>query len=220
MTSVLRIRRRHRLPEGNLGSSKPSYDEKAGAGNFPLLGDFRNGLSTNVAPVITTPIAPFTVFAGPPARSIDLTTAFSDPDASNAVQLGVSLPSSTASSLLRSTGSTNQSRSANFLNYVNFGRYFATDATSCKAADLSARSIRPNPPSLSPFQWEITVPLSGELGQCLPGSPSSRFIRNRSVTLLRQPAQFGRSCGDRGWRRRPVPHQYPVATSARPPFPV
>jgi len=174
----------------------------------------------NVAPVITTPIAPFTVFAGPPARSIDLTTAFSDPDASNAVQLGVSLPSSTASSLLRSTGSTNQSRSANFLNYVNFGRYFATDATSCKAADLSARSIRPNPPSLSPFQWEITVPLSGELGQCLPGSPSSRFIRNRSVTLLRQPAQFGRSCGDRGWRRRPVPHQYPVATSARPPFPV
>jgi len=46
MTSVLRIRRRHRLPEGNLGSTKPSYDEKAGAGNFPLLGDFRNGLST------------------------------------------------------------------------------------------------------------------------------------------------------------------------------
>jgi len=49
----------------------------------------------NVAPVVTTPIAPFTVFAGAPARSIDLTTAFSDPDASNAVQLGVSLPSST-----------------------------------------------------------------------------------------------------------------------------
>ena len=46
MTSVLRIRRRHRLPEGNLGLSKPSYDEKAGAGNFLLLGDFRNGLST------------------------------------------------------------------------------------------------------------------------------------------------------------------------------
>ena len=40
------------------------------------------------------PIEPFTVFAGGPARSIDLTTAFSDPDASNAVQLGVSLPSS------------------------------------------------------------------------------------------------------------------------------
>ena len=61
MTSLLRIRRRHCLPEGNLGLSKPSYDEKAGA----------------------------------PARSIDLTTAFADPDASSAVQLSVSLPSST-----------------------------------------------------------------------------------------------------------------------------
>jgi hypothetical protein len=50
----------------------------------------------NLPPVVTTPIAPFTVFAGAPARSIDLTTAFADPDASNAVQLSVSLPSSTA----------------------------------------------------------------------------------------------------------------------------
>jgi len=49
----------------------------------------------NVVPVVTTPIAPFTVFAGAPARSIDLTTAFSDPDVSNSVQPGVSLPSST-----------------------------------------------------------------------------------------------------------------------------
>src|SRR5882757_9842136 len=50
----------------------------------------------NLPPVVTTPIAPFTVFAGAPARSVDLTTAFADPDASNAVQLSVSLPSSTA----------------------------------------------------------------------------------------------------------------------------
>ena len=170
--------------------------------------------------MVTTPIAPFTVFAGAPARSIDLTTAFSDPDASNAVQPGVSLPSSTGIFTIALDGQYKPVTVGNFLNYVNFGRYFATDATSCKAADLSARSIQPNPPSWSPSQWEITLPLSGELGQCLPGSPSSRSIRNRSVTLLRQPAQFGRSCGDRGWRRRPVPHQYPVATSARLPFPV
>ena len=94
MTSVLRIRRRHRLPEGNLGLSKPSCDEKAGAGNFLLLGESVTASAQNVAPVVTTPIAPFTVFAGAPARSIDLATAFSNPDASNAVQLGVSLPSS------------------------------------------------------------------------------------------------------------------------------
>ena len=137
----------------------------------------------NVAPVVTTPIAPFTVFAGAPARSIDLTTAFSDPDASNAVQQGVSLPSSTGIFTIALDGQYKPVTVGNFLNYVNFGRYFATDATSCKAADLSARSIQPNPPSCSPSQWEITLPLSGELGQCLPGSPSSRSIRNRSVTL-------------------------------------
>jgi hypothetical protein len=137
----------------------------------------------NVAPVVTTPIAPFTVFAGAPARSIDLTTAFADPDASNAVQLGVSLASSTGIFTIALDGQHKPVTVGNFLNYVNFGRYFATDATSCKAADLSARSIQPNPPSCSPSQWEITPPLSGELGQCLPGSPYSRSIRNRSVTL-------------------------------------
>src|SRR5437868_7385450 len=137
----------------------------------------------NVAPVVTTPIAPFTVFAGAPARSIDLTTAFSDPDASNAVQLGVSLPSSTGIFTIALDGQHKPVTVGNFLNYANFGRYFATDATSCKAADLSARSIQPNPPSCSPSQCGITLPLSGELGQCLPGSPYSRSIRNTIITL-------------------------------------
>jgi hypothetical protein len=68
----------------------------------------------NVAPVVTTPIAPFTVFAGAPARSIDLTTAFSDPDASNAVQLGVSLPSSTGIFTIALDGQKKQSRLAIF----------------------------------------------------------------------------------------------------------
>jgi hypothetical protein len=107
----------------------------------------------NVAPVVTTPIAPFTVFAGAPARSIDLTTAFSDPDASNAVQLGVSLPSSTGIFTIALDGQYKPVTVGNFLNYVNFGRYFATDATSCKAADLSARSIQPNPAVL------VTLPM-------------------------------------------------------------
>ena len=129
------------------------------------------------------PIEPFTVFAGGPARSIDLTTAFADPDASNAVQLSVSLPSSTATFTIALDRQHKPVTVGNFLNYVNFGRYFPTDAASCKAADLSARSIQPNPPSWSPSQWEITLPLSGELGQRLPGSPYSRSIRNRSVTL-------------------------------------
>ena len=83
----------------------------------------------NVAPVVTTPIAPFTVFAGGPARSIDLTTAFSDPDASNAVQQGVSLPSSTGIFTIALDGQYKPVTVGNFLNYANFGRYFATDPT-------------------------------------------------------------------------------------------
>jgi cyclophilin family peptidyl-prolyl cis-trans isomerase len=83
----------------------------------------------NVAPVVMTPIAPFAVFAGAPERSIDLTTAFSDPDASNAVQLGVSLPSGTGIFNIALDGQHKPVTVGNFLNYVNFGRYFATDPT-------------------------------------------------------------------------------------------
>ena len=104
----------------------------------------------NVAPVVMTPIAPFTVFAGAPARSIDLTTAFANPDASNAVQLNVSFPSSTGTFAIALDGQHKPVTVGNFLNYVNFEPYFATDATSGKAADLSAWSVQPNPPSWSP----------------------------------------------------------------------
>ncbi len=83
----------------------------------------------NVSPLVTTPIAPFTVYAGAPARSIDLATAFADPDASNAVQLSVSLPSSTGTFTIALDGQHKPVTVGNFLNYVNFGRYFATDPT-------------------------------------------------------------------------------------------
>jgi len=83
----------------------------------------------NAAPVVTTSIAPFTVYAGAPARSIDLTTAFTDPDASNAVQLSVSLPSSTGTFTIALDVQHKPVTVGNFLNYVNSGRYFATDPT-------------------------------------------------------------------------------------------
>ena len=183
MTSVLRIRRRHRLPEGNLGLSKPSCDEKAGAGNFLLLGESVTASAQNVAPVVTTPIAPFTVFAGAPARSIDSHHGVFQ---SGRVECGAA---GRVTSLkhphlhYRLDGQRKPVTVGNFLNYVNFEPYFATDATSGKAADLSAWSVQRNPPSWSPSQWGITLPLSGELGQCLPGSPYSRSIRNRIITL-------------------------------------
>jgi len=83
----------------------------------------------NVGPVVTTPIAAFTEFAGAPARSIDLTSAFSDPDASTAVQLSVLLPSSTGVFNIALDGQHKPITVANFLNYVNSGRYFMTDPT-------------------------------------------------------------------------------------------
>src|SRR5438270_7936039 len=83
----------------------------------------------NLPPMFTTPIAAFTIFAGAPARSIDLTAAFADPDASNAVQLSVSLPSSTGIFAIALDRQHKPVTVGNFLNYVNFGRYFPTDPT-------------------------------------------------------------------------------------------
>jgi cyclophilin family peptidyl-prolyl cis-trans isomerase len=83
----------------------------------------------NVAPVVTTPIVAFTEYAGAPARSIDLTAAFSDPDASNAVQMSVLLPASTGFFNIALDGQHKPITVANFLNYVNSGRYFMTDPT-------------------------------------------------------------------------------------------
>src|SRR5438067_11349531 len=96
----------------------------------------------NVAPVVTTPIAPFTVFAGGPARSIDLTTAFSDPDASNAVQQGVSLPSSTGDFTIALDGQDKTVTVGNFPKYVKYRRYFATDATTMRQKYVDGRVSR------------------------------------------------------------------------------
>lgn len=102
--------------------------------NLPLILSFciatwTTTFAQNVAPVVTTPIAAFTEYAEAPARSIDLTTTFSDPDASNAVQLAVLLPSNTGFFNIALDGQHKPITVANFLNYVNSGRYFMTDPT-------------------------------------------------------------------------------------------
>ena len=156
--------------------------------NLPLAISYCFAISVtasaqNVAPVVTTPIAPFTVYAGA-AGALDSShhgVCRSGCAQRGATERVASLKHGTFTIAL--DGQHKPVTVGNFLNYVNFGRYFATDATSCKAAHLSARSIQPNPPSWSPSQWGISLPLSGELGQCLPGSPYSRSIPNRSVTL-------------------------------------
>ena len=179
MTSLLRVRRRPRLPEANLGLSK----------NLPMTRNLALPISycfaisvtasaQNAAPVVTTSIAPFTVYAGAPARAIDLTTAFADPDASNAVQLSVSLPSSTGTFTIALDVQHKPVTVGNFLNYVNSGRYFATDPTtqlvdsndnwqsSPKSAQIQASGLAP-PDSAEPAV--LVTPPNGKLHCHCPG---------------------------------------------------
>ena len=118
------------LPQANLGLNKTSPMTR----NLTLTLSFCLAIATtasaqNVAPIVAAPIAAFTEYAGAPARSIDLTAAFSDPDASNAVQMAVLLPSSTVFFNIALDGQHKPITVANFLNYVNSGRYFMTDPT-------------------------------------------------------------------------------------------
>ena len=77
----------------------------------------------NVPPVVTTQIANFTEYAGAPARSIDLTTAFSDPDVSNAVRISTVLGNID----IALYGQQKPITVANFMKYIDQGRYFVTD---------------------------------------------------------------------------------------------
>ena len=103
---------------------------------FPLLlaavfGAFTlPAFAQNVPPTVTSPIADFTVYAGTPARSIDLTTVMADPDASNAVRMTTVLGTFD----LALFGQQKPITVANFLNYINSGRYFLTDPTNGQLA--------------------------------------------------------------------------------------
>src|SRR2546423_6531111 len=82
-----------------------------------------SAVAQNVPPVVSSQIANFTEYAGAPARSIDLTPAFSDPDASTAVHLLTDLGSFN----IVLFGQQKPITVANFLNYVNQSRYFQFD---------------------------------------------------------------------------------------------
>ncbi|MFL6589759.1 MAG: peptidylprolyl isomerase [Chthoniobacterales bacterium] len=84
----------------------------------------------NVAPVVTSQIADFTEYAGAPARSIDLTTAFSDPDVSNAVRMTTVLGNIDIALF----GQQKPITVTNFLKYVDQGRYFLLDSTTNQSA--------------------------------------------------------------------------------------
>jgi cyclophilin family peptidyl-prolyl cis-trans isomerase len=95
-------------------------------------------LAQNTPPVITNQIADFTEYAGASPRSIDLTTAFADSDVINSVRLTTVLGAIDIALFDQQKPTT----VANFLNYVNQGRYFKTDPTNGQpASSFIHRSI-------------------------------------------------------------------------------
>src|ERR1043166_936419 len=84
----------------------------------------------NTPPVVTSQIADFTEYAGAPQRSINLSTAFADSDVSAAGRLTTVLGTVD----LALFGQQKPITVANFLNYVDQGRYFKIDPTNGQLA--------------------------------------------------------------------------------------
>lgn len=80
-------------------------------------------VAQNVPPTVSSPIANFTEYADGPARTIDLATVFSDPDVSNAVRMTTVLGNIDIALF----GQQKPVTVANFLKYVDQGRYFLLD---------------------------------------------------------------------------------------------
>lgn len=97
-------------------------------------------VAQNVAPVVSNPIADFTAYAGTPARSIDLSTVFSDPDVSAAVRMTTVLGTFDIALF----GQQKPITVANFLNYVDQGRYFKIDPSNGQLASSFIHRSVPN----------------------------------------------------------------------------
>ena len=87
-------------------------------------------IAQNAPPIVTNQIADFTEYAGAPARSIDLTSAFADQDVSAAVRLTTALGAIDIALF----GQQKPITVANFLNYLDQGRYFKIDPTNGQLA--------------------------------------------------------------------------------------
>lgn len=94
----------------------------------------------NQPPVVTNPIADYTQYAATPARSIDLSTVFSDPDVSSAVRMTTVLGSFDIALF----GQQKPITVANFLKYVDQGRYFIIDPRTGQLASSFIHRKVPN----------------------------------------------------------------------------
>jgi peptidyl-prolyl cis-trans isomerase A (cyclophilin A) len=94
----------------------------------------------NQSPVVTNPIADYTQYAASPARSIDLSSVFSDPDVSAAVRMTTVLGTFDVALF----GQQKPITVANFLNYVDQGRYFKIDPSNGQLASSFIHRKIPN----------------------------------------------------------------------------
>ena len=133
-------------------------------------------IAQNAPPIVTNQIADFTEYAGAPARSIDLTSAFADQDVSAAVRLTTVLGAIDIALF----GQQKPITVANFLNYLDQGRYFKIDPTNGQLASTFVhRSIPgfiiqgggylgtvypPNPSTVQPTQVLQFPPIQNEPG--------------------------------------------------------
>jgi len=113
----------------------------------------------NTPPVVTNQIADFTEYAGAGQRPIDLTTAFADSDVSAAVRLTTVLGTID----LALFGQQKPITVANFLNYVDQGRYFKIDPTNGQLASSFVHRSIPG----------FIIQGGGWLGTVNPGNPAS-----------------------------------------------
>ena len=95
------------------------------------LGAFTlTAVAQNMPPVVTSQIADFTEYAGAPAQSLDLAPFFSDPDVSNAVRITTVMGTVDIALF----GQQKPITVANFLKYLDQGRYFKIDPTTGQLA--------------------------------------------------------------------------------------
>jgi cyclophilin family peptidyl-prolyl cis-trans isomerase len=113
----------------------------------------------NTPPVVTNQIADFTVYGPGNPQVLDLATAFADTDVSTVVRLGTVLGAVDVALF----GQQKPITVANFMNYVNQGRYFKIDPTNGQLASSFVHRAAPG----------FVIQGGGYLGTVNPGDPAS-----------------------------------------------